>query len=156
MTTTTNEKLSEQTSALASALIQSSKQDAQRDPVYIPGARHEESEIDARRRAVIVHDKAIQRSLADEATADWPSWLQVDYLSRLEKVETISAAMDRYYKADRLNQPGGMRETLIRSRQRDFVSQGWATLASHHDAVNGHGLYVRKEAGAIVLYMSNL
>lgn len=59
MATTTNEKLSEQTSALASALIQSGKQDAQRDPVYIPGARYEESEIDARRRAVIFHDKAI-------------------------------------------------------------------------------------------------
>ncbi|CAN7631593.1 hypothetical protein [Massilia sp. LjRoot122] len=155
MTTMTNSKLSEQTSAIASALIQSGKQDTQHEAVYVTGTRPGESEEEAGRRAVIVHDKAIQRSLGDQVTADWPRWLQVDYLSRLEQVDTISAAMDRYYKPDRLNQPGGMRETLIRSRQRDFVAQGWAILASHHDAINGHGLYLRKEAGAIVLYMSN-
>lgn len=156
MTTTMNSKLSEQTATLASALIQSDLKDTQHDTVYVTGMRPGESEEDAGRRAVIVHDKAIQQSLGDQVTAPWPSWLQADDLTRLEQVETISVAMDRYYKAERLNKPDGMRETLIRSRQRDFAAQGWAILASHHDAVNGRGLYIRKEAGAIVLYMSDL
>lgn len=123
---------------------------------YSIGLRPGESEKDAWRRAVLVHDKAIQRSLDDKSTADWPSWLQLDHLTRLEDVESISAAMDRYYKADRLNQSDGMRESLIRSRQREFTGRGWTVLTSRHDSVNGCAMYIRKEAGRISLYTSTL
>jgi hypothetical protein len=64
--------------------------------------------------------------------------------------------MDLYYKPERLNRTGGMREKLIRWRQQEFASQGWTILASHHDAINGRGLYVRKEAGALVVYAREL
>ena len=155
MTTTNNTTLSASTSAIASALIQSSPNSARQEPTWGAATRPGETPEAARRRVVEVHDKAIQKSLADNATGAWPDWLQVDNLTCLGKVGSISAAMDQYYKPERLNRPGGMRETLIRSRQQEFA-QGWTILASHHDAVNGRGLYIRKEAGALVLYASQL
>lgn len=155
MTTTNNTPLSASTSAIASAVIQSSPSSASQEPTWGAAARPGETEDSARRRVVDVHDKAIQKGLADKATAAWPTWLQVDKLTRLGTVESISAAMDQYYKPERLNRPGGMRETLIRSRQQEFA-QGWTILASHYDAVNGRGLYIRKEESALVLYASQL
>lgn len=153
MTTTNTSTLSASTCAIASALIQSNPGAANPQPVWGAATRPGETEGAARRRVVDFHDKAIQKNLADNATAGWPNWLQVDRLTRLAKVESISAAMDLYYKPERLNRPGGMREMLIRSRQQEF-GQGWTILASHHDSVNGRGLYLRKEAGALVLYAS--
>lgn len=155
MTTTNIPTLSASTCAIASALIQSSSGTTNQPPTWTVATRPGETEDAARRRAVDFHDKAIQKGLADKATAAWPTWLQVDTLTRLGTVESISAAMDLYYKPERLNRPGGMRETLIGSRQQEFA-QGWTILASHHDAVNGRGLYIRKEAGALVLYASEL
>lgn len=155
MKTTTTSTLSDKTSAIASALLQSNPNNQTHEPTWGAACRPGETAEAARRRAVDVHDKAIQRSLADNVTTEWPSWLQVDRLTSLGKVASISAAMDAYYKPDRLNRPDGMRETLIRSRQQEFA-QGWTILASHHDAVNGRGLYIRKEAGALVLYASDL
>lgn len=156
MTNRNKASLSKTASAIASALIQSSPGAVHQDSTWGAATRPGETQDAARRRVVEAHDKAIQKSLADNATAAWPTWLQVDFLTRLGTVESISAAMDAYYKSERLNQANGMRETLIRSRQQDFVKQGWVILASHHDAVNGRGLYVRKEAGALVLYASQL
>lgn len=156
MTTTNKRTLSQTTSDFVSALIQAGPANIHQQPTWGVAARLGESDEAARRRVVDFHDKAIQKSVADNSTAAWPHWLQVDRLTSLGKVESISAAMDLYYKLERLNRPGGMRETLIRSRQQDFAAQGWAILASHHDAVNGRGLYVRKEAGAMVVYASQL
>lgn len=155
MTITNNTTLSASTCAIASALIQSSPNSASQEPNWGAATRPGETPEAARRREVEVHDKAIQESLADNTTAAWPDWLQVDSLTCLGKVESISAAMDQYYKPERLNRPGSRRETLIRPRQQEFL-QGWTILASHYDAVNGRGLYIRKEAGALILYASQL
>lgn len=156
MNTSRKPSLSEQTSAFVSLVIQSGAKDAPSELNWVPAARPGENDDAARRRVIKFHDEAISRSLDPGSTAAWPNWLRVVEMTSLGKVDSVSAAMDLFYKSERLNRPGGIRETLIRSRQRELVAEGWLVLASRHDSTNGHALYLRKEAGALAVYMSSV
>jgi hypothetical protein len=148
-----NPTLSEVTSNLASALIQCGPAQTTQ-PNWSVAMRPDETQNDAKRRVIAVHEKAIQRSLASGTTVEWPTWLKVSELASVGKVDSITAAMDENYKADRLNHAPGQREALIRACQVEFTTQGWVLLVSHHDAVTGRDLYLRQEAGALAVYMS--
>jgi len=49
---------------------------------------------------------------------------------------TVAEWVDRYYKPDRLNRPGGTREHIIANREREVERDG-TTLISRHDSVTG-------------------
>lgn len=68
---------------------------------------------------------------------DWSQKFEID------KARSVTDAMDRYYKRDRLNQPGGTRERLIADREQELEEKGFACVASYHDSVNGQGVYLR-------------
>lgn len=48
----------------------------------------------------------------------------------------VARWLDKYYKEDRLNRPGGTREKIIKDRALDLVLYGH-TLISRHDSVTG-------------------
>lgn len=62
---------------------------------------------------------------------------------RIDTARSVSDAMDRYYKPDRLDRPGGTRERLIADREQELQEKGFACVASYHDSVNGQGVYLR-------------
>lgn len=70
-----------------------------------------------------------------------PKW---EFLQFLDDLPTVAAAMDRYYKNDRLNHPSGTRERLIANREADVAIAGYCCIACHHDSTNGLGIYIRK------------
>jgi len=80
-----------------------------------------------------------------------PTWAE---MQRLSTEASVSAAMDLYYKRDRLNRPGGTRERLIADREQGLAAKGYDCLASHHDAVTGTGIWMRFEDGGVAIYAS--
>ncbi|WP_454875182.1 hypothetical protein [Paraburkholderia xenovorans] len=68
---------------------------------------------------------------------DWSLEIEID------KASSVADAMDRYYKHDRLNRPGGTRERLILDREMELEEKRFACVASHHDSVNGRVVYLR-------------
>lgn len=77
----------------------------------------------------------------------WAAYRQID------TVQSVVEAMDRFYKHDRLNQPGGTRARLIADRQMELDAQGFACVASHHDAINGLAVYVRRAGDALTIWV---
>jgi hypothetical protein len=73
-----------------------------------------------------------------------PDW---DGLDVICSCASVDEAMDRFYKSDRLNRPGGTRERLIADRALTVEQHGFDCLASHHDSVNGRALYIRSSKG---------
>lgn len=78
-----------------------------------------------------------------------PNWLAC---SLLESMPSVAAAMDRYYRPERLNRPGGTRERLIADRETEITEKGYAWLASHHDSVTGRVLYLRPLGAHVAVY----
>ncbi|HDR9174424.1 hypothetical protein [Burkholderia vietnamiensis] len=70
----------------------------------------------------------------------------------IEHVRTVAEAMDRYYRPERLNRPGGTRERLIADREACIDEDGFAWLASHHDSVAGVALFIRPTGEAFSVY----
>jgi hypothetical protein len=73
-----------------------------------------------------------------------PDWKVLEVICSCSSVDE---AMDRFYKSDRLNRPGGTRERLIADRAQTIEQHGFDCLASHHDSVNGRALYIRSSEG---------
>lgn len=69
-----------------------------------------------------------------------PQW---ETMTAIDTVSTVAQAMDRYYKADRLNRPGGTRERLIADREGEATQYGYTCIASFHDSTNGMAVYIR-------------
>jgi hypothetical protein len=82
-----------------------------------------------------------------------PNWTQYEVIGC---AASVAEAMDRYYKSDRLNRPGGTRDRLIEDRQADINTAGHTCIASFHDSVNGQGIYLRADAQAFTVYSSKL
>ncbi|MCX4150001.1 MULTISPECIES: hypothetical protein [Paraburkholderia] len=80
---------------------------------------------------------------------DWATY------TKIATVANMTEAMDRYYKSERLNRPDGTRDRLIASNQEEYDAKGFACIASYHDSVNGHSIYVRQAEHGIDIYSSN-
>lgn len=78
-----------------------------------------------------------------------PDWEKCDLLGTMP---SVAAAMDRYYRPERLNRPGGTRERLIADRETELANKGYAWLASHHDSVTGRVLYLRPLGAHVAVY----
>jgi hypothetical protein len=78
-----------------------------------------------------------------------PDWTK---FSSLGVVASVADAMDQYYKHDRLNRPGGMREILIASGEAALAKSGFTCLASHHDSKTGDGIWARNALHGIELF----
>ncbi len=72
-----------------------------------------------------------------------PKWHEMEIVGR---ARSVSAAMDRFYKPDRLNRDPGTRERLIADREQCIAEDGFDVLASHHDSVTGRGVWIRPRA----------
>lgn len=149
-----NLSLSEATSQLVDALLQSG-QTRQQEPQRIAARRPGESQKDAQRRVDAINAARAGSAQASAASIDKPSWLNWSEMQVLGTVETVAAAMDTYYKPNRLNGDPDMRGRLIADREQGIENDGWACLASHYDAVNGRGMYLRKLGTGLTVYMSN-
>lgn len=101
------------------------------------------------------HRTVIQRALADDFDFSpmpyEPDWAKYRVIGQ---EGDVAAAMDRYYKSDRLNRPGGTRDRLIADRQQDVDLAGYACLASHHDSVNGQAVYMKVSGAGFDIYAS--
>jgi hypothetical protein len=80
---------------------------------------------------------------------DWSKEMQIDV------AQSVADAMDRYYKHDRLNRPGGTRERLIADREQELNEKGFACIASHHDSVNGQVVYLRSTPEGLAVWSSS-
>lgn len=80
-----------------------------------------------------------------------PNWSAMKVLCRLPNV---AAAMDQFYKSERLNRPDGTRERLIADREAALAQSGFGCLASHFDSVTGQGLWLRLRGKECVVYSS--
>lgn len=147
--------LSEETSCLVDALLQSEPATNQQQPQRIAARRPGESQKDAQRRVDAFHAARNCAAQASAAGTDEPSWLNWGEMQVLGTVETVAAAMDTYYKPNRLKGDPEMRGRLIADREQGIEKEGWTCLASHHDAVNGRGMYLRKLDTDLTVYMSN-
>jgi len=78
-----------------------------------------------------------------------PHWSQGSEIGNALSVED---AMDRYYKHDRLNRPGGTRERLIADRKQELEEKGFACVASHHDSVSGQMVFIRSMGGILSVW----
>ncbi|WP_124649137.1 hypothetical protein [Burkholderia stagnalis] len=78
-----------------------------------------------------------------------PYWSQATEIGNAQSVED---AMNRYYKHDRLNRPGGTRERLIADRKEELAEKGFACVASHHDSVNGQMVFIRSIGGGLSVW----
>lgn len=81
---------------------------------------------------------------------DWSLEIEID------KASSVADAMDRYYKHDRLNRPGGTRERLISDREMELEEKRFACVASHHDSVNGRVVYLRSMGDGLSVWCSPL
>ncbi|CAM2198432.1 conserved protein of unknown function (plasmid) [Paraburkholderia kururiensis] len=81
---------------------------------------------------------------------DWSMETEID------KASSVADAMDRYYKHDRLNRPGGTRERLIADRERELEEKRFACVASHHDSVNGRVVYLRSMVDGLSIWCSRV
>lgn len=81
-----------------------------------------------------------------------PDW---ETCTHIGQVADITQAMDRFYKSDRLNRPGGTRERLIASNEEEFARKGFACIASYHDSVVGRSIFVRPADVGLAVYSSN-
>lgn len=79
---------------------------------------------------------------------DWSQQIEID------TAQSVADAMDRYYKHERLNRPGGTRERLIADRQTELNEKGFACVASYHDSVNGRGVYLRSTGDSLKVWCS--
>jgi hypothetical protein len=147
--------LSEAACSLADTLLQSSATTSQQKPQRIAARRPGESQKDAQRRVDAFHAARAGAAPAAAASTEQPTWLKWGEMQVLGTVETVAAAMDTYYKPDRLNGDPGMRGRLIADREQSIEREGWTCFASHHDAVNGRGMYLRKLDNGLTVYMSN-
>lgn len=66
-------------------------------------------------------------------------------------VGSLGELMDKFYKPERLNRPGGTRERLIADRSQMMVNPSSfrlngnrVLLISHHDSVTGWAVYARR------------
>lgn len=80
-----------------------------------------------------------------------PDWA---WKTQIDSAQSVADAMDRYYKHDRLNRPGGTRERLIADREQELATKGFACVASHHDSVNGQGIYLRAMREGLTVWSS--
>lgn len=78
-----------------------------------------------------------------------PDWTK---FSALGVAACVAVAMDQYYKHDRLNRPGGMREILIASSETALAKSGFTCIASHHDSKTGNGIWARNALHGIELF----
>lgn len=81
-----------------------------------------------------------------------PDWAK---FSNLGVVGSVTAAMDQYYKHDRLNRAGGMREILIASSEAALAKAGFTCLASHYDSCTGDGIWARNALNGVELFSSS-
>ena len=80
---------------------------------------------------------------------DWATY------TKIATVADMAEAMDRYYKPERLNRPDGTRDRLIAGNQEEYAAKGFVCIASYHDSVNGHSIYVRQAEQGLDIYNSN-
>lgn len=81
-----------------------------------------------------------------------PEW---KWQTQIDRAVSVADAMDRYYKHDRLNRPGGTRERLIADREQELAEKGFACVACHHDSVNGQGIYLRAMPEGLTVWLSS-
>lgn len=85
-------------------------------------------------------------------TKKWhPLW---EKKTLLGTVANVAEAMTRYYRPDRQNRYSGERESLISTRERELSEDGWFILASRHESLTGHALWVRRDGEALAVYQS--
>lgn len=69
-----------------------------------------------------------------------------------ETTATITDAMDRFYKSEKLNRPGGTRERLIADRTNGVSQYGADILASRHDSVTGEALWIKPQGDGFLVF----
>lgn len=70
-----------------------------------------------------------------------PRWEEMEIIGR---ARSVAAAMDRYYKPDRLTNQPGSREYLIADREKCIAEDGFDILASRHESVTGVALWIKR------------
>jgi hypothetical protein len=81
-----------------------------------------------------------------------PDW---ETYTLIAQVADMAEAMDRYYKSDRLNRPGGTRERLIAHNQAEYNTRGFACIASYHDSMTGRSIFVRPAEPGLAIWSSD-
>jgi len=102
----------------------------------------------SRDRLIAIKTEEEAERFFDAFTVYQPNWTNYRVI---DQAASITDAMDRYYKHDRLNRPGGTRERLIADRQAEFDSFGFTCIASFHDSVTGRVIYVRQAENGIAV-----
>lgn len=106
-------------------------------------------DLDAQKRAII---RAIDDDYDFRALPYEPRW---ENYKSIGTATTVAEAMDQYYKSDRLNREGGTRDRLIRDREIDVELAGYTLVASHHDAIGGRAVYIRRIENKMAVYIDN-
>lgn len=78
-----------------------------------------------------------------------PQW---DAMTRLGCVLSVSEALRRYYRPDRLHRDAESAARITASCEADLARDGFAALASRHDATTGFALWIRPEEGGFAVY----
>jgi hypothetical protein len=91
--------------------------------------------------------------IEDNERRSKPYWVP-DWKTQIDIAQSVADAMDRYYKHDRLNRPGGTRERLIADREQELAEKGFSCVASYHDSVNGQAIYLRAMPEGLTVWSS--
>lgn len=87
--------------------------------------------------------------MSGEAKRWHPEWEKKEVLGT---VSSVAEAMTRYYRPDRQNRYPGERESLIATSEAELAKEGWFILASRHESLTGHALWVRREGSSLLVY----
>lgn len=83
-------------------------------------------------------------------TRTWsPHW---DTMTCIGRAPTVREALRLYYRPDRLHRDAGSAARIAAACEAELSRDGFALLASRHEAMTGCALWIRPEEGGLAVY----